>query len=171
MAPIPPSFDMFSPLQSNEVGVSVGISAEMGVSVGISAEQAPHTSYDTPAWYTQSMQSMQSCYPTSAGTMPLEFDFSGLMDFDTELTNHNGAFDFTFPLSTLTAPTIVAPSPTVTPTNVMATPQALPTTTTTNEQPSTTKKTKKRKTLEDESAHCILPEGSRRQRKPRRLPD
>jgi hypothetical protein len=97
------------------------------------------------------------------------------MNFDTDPTlfdmsnsNHNNAFDFTFP-----APTTIAPSPTVTPIAVTAAPQleAMPTTMKTIEQLSTVKKTRKRKNTEEENAHCILPEGSRRQRKPRRLSD
>ena len=164
------SFDpKFSSLQPNEVGAGVSVSAGFG--------QVPHTSsaaYDTPPpWYTQALQ---SCYPTTTsftGITPSDFDFSGLMNFDTEPSlfnisnsNHNDAFDFTF-----LAPTTIAPSPTVTPISVTAAPQALPTTMKTSEQLSTVKKTRKRKNTEEENAHCILPEGSHRQRKPRRLAD
>ena len=155
--------------------------------VGVSAGQVPHTSsaaFDTPAWYTQSLQSF---YPTtsSTGSTHSEFDFSGLMDFVTETgptlintssPNHNTAFDFTFPITTFPAPgpPMIAPSSTVTPGVVMAAPQGLPTPMETNEQPlqpSTTKKTRKRRNPEDDNANCILPEGSRRKRKPRRLSD
>ena len=140
---------------------------EVGANVGVSAGQVPHTAaYETPAWYTESLQSFYNPTTSSTGITPLQFDFSGLMNFDTNLTDHNGAFDYTF-----STPTTVAPSPTVIPTVGMAVPQAPPTTIETNEQSSTTKKAKKRKTLEDENAHCILPEGSRRKRKPRRLSD
>ena len=52
----------------------------------------------------------------------------------------------------------------------MAAPQDLPTIIEANDQP-TAKKTRKRKKPEDENANCILPKGSHRQWKPRRLSD
>jgi hypothetical protein len=118
------------------------------------------------------------------GTTPSDpdFDFSGPMNPNTDITeptfsdmlnpNYNSPFDFTFPATTFPAPgpPIIVPSSTVTPGIVMAAPQGLPTIIETNDQP-TAKKTRKRKKPEDENANCILPEGSRRQRKPRRLSD